>query len=504
MSVVIKESKERLDVRLLVSGIIIGLTSGLVVVVYRYLLAKIEELIAFIADLVHKDLMVLLLYALALLIVGLILHYFIKKEKLISGSGIPQVEAEISGLITSDHLKVLVYKFFGGILSALAGLSLGREGPSIQIGAMVSGTIGKRFKILDKDLLLTSGAASGLAAAFSAPLSAVLFSLEELHRNFNTKVLIVVMASAVSADFIASYIFGMQATFDFMISGTIALKYYPYVLILGIITGLIGVFYNNVTLLTQRLFLKLPSYLRLGIPLCLAIVLLYGAPMLLGGGHHLLAYITIDSSIWLLIVLLAMKLIFSFVSFASGAPGGIFFPLLVNGALVGAIFALVLIELGLIDTSTFYHFVTLAMAAYFTAIVRAPITGIILIFEMTGNITNLLPLILCSIIAYLVADLLRCKPIYESLLERYEIKEGTEAYEVKTITLCVEYGSKAIGKAIKDIKWPKGAQIVKVERHGKEIIASGDLILASSDMLDINVDIALEAKIREELDSILR
>ena len=226
--------------------------------------------------------------------------------------------------------------------------------------------------------------------------------------------------------------------------------------------------------------------------------------MLLGGGHHLLAYITIDSSIWLLIVLLAMKLIFSFVSFASGAPGGIFFPLLVNGALVGAIFALVLIELGLIDTSTFYHFVTLAMAAYFTAIVRAPITGIILIFEMTGNITNLLPLILCSIIAYLVADLLRCKPIYESLLERYEIKEGTEAYEVKTITLCVEYGSKAIGKAIKDIKWPKGAQIVKVERHGKEIIASGDLILASSDMLDINVDIALEAKIREELDSILR
>ena len=130
--------------------------------------------------------------------------------------------------------------------------------------------------------------------------------------------------------------------------------------------------------------------------------------------------------------------------------------------------------------------------------------GIILIFEMTGNITNLLPLILCSIIAYLVADLLRCKPIYESLLERYEIKEGTEAYEVKTITLCVEYGSKAIGKAIKDIKWPKGAQIVKVERHGKEIIASGDLILVSSDMLDINVDIALEAKIREELDSILR
>ena len=490
------------ELRLLVGGVIIGLLSGLVCIVYRFLLAKIETFIADISILVHQDIKYLIYFALSMIIIGLFINYLIKKESLIGGSGIPQVEAEISGFIRPDHLRVLLCKFFGGIASALGGLSLGREGPSIQLGAMSAMIIGKRLKLLDKDLLLTSGAAAGLASAFSAPLSGVLFSLEELHHNFNTKVLIVVMASAISGDFLASYIFGFEPTFAFMIDGTIPLSLYPLIIILGIICGLIGTFYNKMTILVQKAYAKIPQSVRIFIPLSISIIALYFLPAILGGGHHLLAYIRPDTLITTLIFLFIMKLAFSFISFGSGAPGGIFFPLLVNGALIGAILAILMINIGILDETWFYHFVVLAMAAYFTAIVRAPITGIILIFEMTGNISNLLPLVLASIFAYIIADLLRCKPIYESLIEKYEPKELKEAYELKTIEMVVNYGSDACGKKISDIKWPKGIHIIKIERLGKELIAMGDVMLSIGDVVEISVDKNLYGQIYKDLNQI--
>ena len=142
-------------------------------------------------------------------------------------------------------------------------------------------------------------------------------------------------------------------------------------------------------------------------------------PELLGSGHELIDLMT-DHKLLLggAIFLLAAKFVFSAVCFGSGAPGGIFFPLLVLGALTGGIFGMIGVNYFGMDPDYINNFVLLAMTGYFTAIVRAPLTGIILIFEMTGSVSQMLSLSIISIVAYIVATLLKSDPIYESLLER--------------------------------------------------------------------------------------
>ena len=495
---------KHLDLKLLISAIIVGLFSGTIVVFYRFLLGLIEGLLLEISDIVETEPLILVIYIMIIIVVGLLLNYFIKKERLISGSGIPQIEAELGKMIDSDPLKVLIYKFFGGILSSLGGLSLGREGPSIQLGAMAAKLLGKRFKLLDDELLLMSGSAAGLSGAFSAPLSGVMFCLEELHHSFSTKVLITVMAASVSADFIASYVFGFTPTFSFVLKDNISLIYYPLIILLGILIGMLGVFYNNGTLFFQKLLAKVSTESRIYIPLVLSIILLRVMPEVLGGGHHLLEFIDPSTSLSLLIVLLTVKFFFSFISFGSGAPGGIFFPLLVEGSLFGAIFALIMIKAGLLDEAFFFHFVILAMAAFFTAIVRAPITGIILIFEMTGSLANLLPLLLCSISSYIVAEYFKCPPIYESLLEKYEPEELRSLKDVELLEMTVEYQSLVSDKKVAEINWPKEARIIKIERYGKSFIADGHTIIHSGDRLSFHITTRDQFKVKNELLALLQ
>lgn len=155
------------------------------------------------------------------------------------------------------------------------------------------------------------------------------------------------------------------------------------------------------------------------LPFLLAGVLGFIMPELLGSGHNLIDALTHgELALTSVVFLLVAKFVFSAICFGSGAPGGIFFPLLVLGAFIGGIFGMVGTTYFGMSPEYINNFVLLAMAGYFTAIVRAPITGIILIFEMTGSLSQMLSLSVVSIVAYVVASLMKSEPIYESLLGR--------------------------------------------------------------------------------------
>lgn len=306
----------------------------------------------------------------------------------------------------------------------MAGLSLGREGPSIQLGAAagegVSGFL-KRDEN-EKRYLLTCGASAGLAAAFNAPLAGVLFALEEVHKNFSVEVLLSTLASAVTADMVSKLFFGMESVFGGCELMPMPLTHYLMLPLLGILLGICGWFYNKVLLLSQDLYKKVPvlkgPYLMI-LPFLIAGVVGLCMPEILGGGHGIITSILEHRyAIGYLATLLVCKFLFSMVSFGSGAPGGIFFPLLVLGALVGALFGQIVISYCGVDSGFYLNFLFLGMVGMFTGIVRAPVTGIILIVEMSGSFTQMLDLSLVAIFAYLVADLMHSKPIYESLLER--------------------------------------------------------------------------------------
>ena len=182
----------------------------------------------------------------------------------------------------------------------LGGLSLGREGPSVQLGGMAGKGISrglKRFR-LEEHFLITCGASAGLSAAFNAPLAGVMFALEEIHKNFSAMVLLSCMAASLVADYISSGLFGMEPVFTFQFAGMIPLRGYAYILILGVLCGVLGAVHNAGMLGAQTLYKKLdflPQVCRIFIPFLIAGVLGFIMPELLGGGHHMVSMLYVEN-----------------------------------------------------------------------------------------------------------------------------------------------------------------------------------------------------------------
>ena len=326
------------------------------------------------------------------------------------------------GKIHTNWLRVLLLKFFGGIMAIGSGLALGREGPSIQLGGMV----GKGFSRFsgrlksEERMLISAGSGAGLAAAFGAPLAGVVFVLEELRKDFDPKVLLSTMAAAVTSEYVSSFIFGLDPVFTVFALSKPTLNDYWMILILGVLLGAIGVLYNKAIALSQDLQGKIkPAWLKALIACIMVVVMAKLYPECLGSGHSLVEETGFGLySAEAIVLLLAVRFIYSVYSFGTGAPGGIFLPLLVLGALAGGAFTSVVSPLVGLPVGNEAFYVVLGMAGLFAAIVRAPLTGIILISEMTGTLSSLLPLSLVALVSYLTAEVLGGEPVYDQLLER--------------------------------------------------------------------------------------
>jgi len=480
--------------KLVFEGIVVGVITGLLIVLYRYSLEKAGILLAYIYKTISINPVLIIPWIVALIIIGCIVGLMVKHEPMISGSGIPQVEGVLLRKINMSWWRVIIGKFIGGILSIGSGLSLGREGPSVQMGAAVGqgvSSVFKRVKIEEK-YLITSGASAGLAAAFGAPLAGVMFALEEVHKNFSPLVLLSTLSAAISATFVTSGFFGLKPVFNIKTLTILPLKLYLYIILLGVVVGVLGVTFNKVVLKTQDLYANqkwLPKQMRIIVPLLISVILGLTLPQVLGGGHQLITSLIEEHfSLTIVVILVIVKFLFTMVCYGSGAPGGIFLPLLAIGALIGNIYGITLVHFVHFDSMYINNFIILAMAGYFTAVVRAPITGTILITEMTGSFSQFLSLAVVSIVAYIVADILASKPIYESLLEKFLHNNGeklsTDNRKNKSILeFAVCMGSDLDGKQIKEVKWPSHCLLVAVKRGENEIIPRGDTVIFPGDYL---------------------
>lgn len=498
-----------LKLKLALQGILVGVTSGFVVVFYRIVLEKAEHFRQIVTHF-NQPLWLIIGWFLLLLLLALFVGRLMIKDPMICGSGIPQLEGVLANKLKMNPLSVLIRKFIGGTLCIFAGLSVGREGPSIQLGAAAAQGMSRLFKrsTVEEKYLITSGASAGLAAAFNAPLAGVLFSLEEVHKHFSPLILVSAMSASLTADFISKHFFGLKPVFNFGLVEAIPLNYYWLIIILGIITGLCGVFYNKVTektLDTYESMTWLKKQYRPIIPFLMAGILVFVLPEVLGGGHALVESLTGGNfTITFILILLISKFVFSMISFGSGVPGGIFFPLLVLGALTGSLFGNIFTQYFGIDEQFIQNFIILAMAGYFTAIVRAPITGSILITEMTGSFSHLLSLALISLISYTVAEFFRSEPVYETLLNR--ILKGTAHHKTESsdmtktlLEVPIFFDSVMDGQCVKDLNLPQECLLVSVKRGSEEIIPRGNTPLYSGDTLIVLVNEALAGTVRDDL-----
>lgn len=503
--------------KMTLQGVLVGLLTGIVVGLFRLVIEKAEFLRTnYMLPLIGSGKLWLLI--MIVMIIAFFVYIMAKWQPLASGSGIPQVKAELRGQLKQPVYRLLIAKFTGAVLAIGAGLSIGREGPSIQLGALVGKGYARATRRLpvEEKMLLTCGAGAGLTGAFCAPFSGAVFALEELHKNFSVDVLVSTMAACISANFVSAYIFGLDPVFNLSIPSRLPLKQYWILLIMGVLLGLLGNIYNNLMMKALKTYDKLPKPLAIGVAFALAIVVMLFMPQALGGGHSVVGQIAhgeftlgfgiLGNKIGLgilisLIIFFIVKLIFSAISFGSGVAGGIFLPLLVLGAIVGGIFGEAFNQINGSNELYIANFVILGMVGMFSAIVGAPATGVILITEMTGDLQNFFPLVIVGLISYMVADATGTSPIYDLLLDRLMSKDRDKdnkldeeeiAYQNKLkkraskkviIESDVYIGSPADGNKIKELSLPEGSLVISLVRHGKEIIPSGETIIKGGDYL---------------------
>jgi H+/Cl- antiporter ClcA len=230
---------------LVLESVLIGLVGGLVVSLFRMALVQADQLRSAwyqsLASQIQQGRWSPLVLQIGLFIVlGLFLGWMSMWRPMARGSGIPQLKGYFEGRLQFRWFSELFVKIASGVLGIGAGLSLGREGPSVQIGSYVGMGIISRSERpeAEKKYLVTAGASAGLAAAFNAPLAGVLFALEELHRVFSPLLLTCTLASSMAADMVASIFFGMHPVFSFRSINLLPLQFYPWIIVLGIISAL--------------------------------------------------------------------------------------------------------------------------------------------------------------------------------------------------------------------------------------------------------------------------
>lgn len=347
-----------------------------------------------------------------------------------AGSGIQEVEIILTDGRQLRWRRVLPVKFFAGLLAIGSGLVLGREGPTVHMGAAFGQMITDGFNRNRSHgkALISAGAAAGLAAAFNAPLAAIIFVTEELREQFEYRfatIQAVILASAVAV-IVSGSILGQGPALPISIPdlSPVPVRELPWFLLLGVLIGGIGVLFNQLLLRSVHAVRTLASwqhYLFVGL-LGLALgALLWHLPIATGGGESLVeSLLQQHPSLWLLLILLGLRLLTTVTSYSIGLPGGIFAPMLALGTLLGAAFAGLMTHLIPDLALQPSLFAIAAMGALFAATVRAPLTGIILVIELTGALPLALPIILTCLTATFTAEALGGRPIYSQLVDLKE------------------------------------------------------------------------------------
>ncbi|HTV21644.1 MAG TPA: chloride channel protein [Polyangiaceae bacterium] len=360
------------------------------------------------------------------LVAGLLLTHAFPAAR---GSGIPQVKAAYAVRVERIRLRDGVAKFAITALQIGSGASLGREGPTVHMCAALSSALGRWFALSPRSVrrLLPVGAAAGVAAAFNAPIAAVTFTVEEIVGKLDQTVLSGVVVAAALAAVIEHSVLGSHPIFTLThVAGLESASQVPLYALLGVLAGFASLGFNRSLLGLRRFFLhttRLPAWTKpalggLVTGACAALGLwLVRSEGVAGGGYPQLS-LALNGSLPLVTVLAlgGLKLVATLFSYSSGGAGGLFAPVLFLGAMLGA-------AVGHVDSAAFGHsqlgaFALVGMGALFAGVLRAPLTSVLIIFEMTGGYGLVLPLMIANTSAYVVARRFDALNLYDALLEQ--------------------------------------------------------------------------------------
>ncbi|MBA2652483.1 MAG: H(+)/Cl(-) exchange transporter ClcA [Tatlockia sp.] len=409
-------------------AILLGITTGLVSSFFQLAILHFDKFIASALTFINSNIGAVGLFSALITMMLVFIAWFLVRDMApeAAGSGIQEIEGALAHKRPINWKRLLPVKFLGGIMAISSKLVLGREGPTIQMGGNLGEMFGEllHFTQERKDTLIMAGAAAGLASAFNAPLAGVLFVMEELRDEFqftflNLKIIAI---SCVMATVTLHYIVGSGPAIPMNTFDLPSLKSLWLFFLLGIIFGFAGLLFNKTLMRTLAITDQLSKWQRVSYILivgCIVGYLAYFQPDLVGGGYHIIQRaVSLSPNFYFLLMVFVVRFITTMVSYSTGVPGGIFAPMLALGAILGTAAFYVLEPL--INDPTIHPgmFAVAGMGALFAAAIRAPITGIVLVVEMTQNYLLILPLMVCCLTSTTIMQLAADKPIYTQLLRR--------------------------------------------------------------------------------------
>jgi chloride channel protein, CIC family len=402
----------------LLLAVFIGIFSGLAVICFRLSIEWTS--IALLGPVPQPhNLRVLLAPMLVSLLVGaLVIHVF----PLVRGSGVNQTKAALYIYNGYIPFKTAIGKFITAALAIGAGHSLGPEDPSLQIGASIASGLGRRLNLSREKLRLLApmGAAAGLAAAFNAPISAVLFVIEEVIGRWSAGILGSVVLSAISSVVVLRYFLGSEPLFRIPAVGFVRPEELIAYSILGIIGGFAAVIFSQaIGFLRPRLraWPRWTQYFQsAGAGLIIGLIGYLGAPQVMGAGYNYMDQAMHNQFTWEMLGTLAgLKIVATTLSFVSGTPGGMFAPALFVGATLGG-------AVGGAEHFLYPHltistgtYALVGMGVLFAGFLRAPMTSVFMVLEVSGNYSIIIPVIVANTFAYVIARALQPTPIFDLL-----------------------------------------------------------------------------------------
>lgn len=473
---------------LILKGALVGIIAGFFGATFRYFILTSEHLRWELVT--HLDPIYVGAWLVAMVVMAFIIDRLLTWAPLSGGSGIPQIEGEMLGLFDMKPYRLLISKYIGGILTGFAGFSVGREGPSVQLGGSVGKIVSYWMKssLREQRILTSAGSAAGLAAAFSAPISGAIFVFEEVHKSFYPLLVIPTFVAALISNFITAQIFGLQPSLGFTVLEGLPFQYYLYLVPIGIFMGLVGVFFCRMIFLFKYVFEKIhiSRFLKLTITFIVVALIGYDSQLLLGGGNDLVKNLALNEhGLVLLGAIVIGKILLTAFCYGSGAQGGIFLPMLVIGGAAGAFSESILQSLGLVSSPVIEQLAVCAMGGMLAAAMRTPLLSILLVLEMTNSYHNIYAIGIVTVIAYLVAELCKEPPIYDSLLQAMTNHEDLENNQT-VFQAKISVVSQHIHQRLEDLDLKEGTSIISVHRNGDYLVPLGSLELMSGDEIQVS------------------
>jgi CIC family chloride channel protein len=461
----------------LLLSIFIGIISGLLVVSFRMAIDWLQVLLLGSAPNPHQP-RLLIVPAVIGLVIAVLTRYVFPQVR---GSGVNQTKAAL--YINNGYIsfRTVIGKFMLSALAIGGGHSLGPEDPALQIGAGVASLISRRMGLSRERLRLFApiGAAAGLAAAFNAPISAILFVIEEVIGQWNAAVLGSIVLAAVSSVVVARSFWGSEPMFRIPPVTFNSRELLAYT-VLGVFGGVAALIFSKAIGYLRPRLRRQPAWAQMLQPglagLLVGGIGYFGLPQVMGAGYEAIDQAMHAQFAWKMLLLLAIfKIIATTLSFSSGTPGGMFAPTLFIGAMLGASIGafekLYFPQLHL--TGSLASYALVGMGVLFAAFLRAPLTSVFMVLEVSGNYSIIVPVILANTIAYVISRSFQPVPVFEMLTHQdglylpsmEEQREESELHiedAMQPVVVPILQGSETVADAMKAVAQYSGMEDASV------------------------------------------